>query len=137
MSWPESLHQLIQTRAKGRCEYCLLHEADAGFPHQIDHVISRKHRGTTDPENLALACYLCNRFKGSDIASIDPGTNELARLFHPRQDSWEEHFRIAGAVIEPLTEIGRATAHLLQFNTPARVVERQALQALDRYPRSS
>ncbi|MBV8377090.1 MAG: HNH endonuclease [Verrucomicrobia bacterium] len=137
MSWPESLRQQIQARALGRCEYCLLHEADAGFPHQIDHVVSRKHRGTSDPDNLALACYLCNRFKGSDIASFDPATNELARLFNPRQGSWAEHFPIAGSVIEPLTKIGSATAHILQFNAPARVVERQALQALDRYPRSS
>lgn len=114
----------------------MLHEEDAGFPHQIDHVISRKHGGTAHADNLALACYLCNRFKGSDIASIVPNTNELVRLFHPRQDRWGEHFRIAGPVLEPLSDIGSATAYLLRFNSPARVVERQGLQALGRYPRS-
>ncbi len=135
MTWPESLRKLVESRALRRCEYCLLQEADAGFPHQIDHVISRKHGGTTHADNLALACYLCNRYKGSDIASLDPRTNELVRLFHPRQDLWAEHFGIAGSVIEPLTQIGIATCRLLRLNSPARVVERQALQALDRYPR--
>jgi hypothetical protein len=136
VTWAESVRTLVEARALRRCEYCLLHSEDAGFPHQIDHVISRKHGGTNHPDNLALACYLCNRFKGSDIASIDPSTNELVRLFHPRQDRWEEHFRIAGPVIEPLTKIGSATCQLLRINTPARVIERQALQALDRYRRS-
>ena len=136
MNWPESVRKLVEARALRRCEYCLLQTEDAGFPHQIDHVISRKHGGTSHPDNLALACYLCNRFKGSDIASIDPSTNELVRLFHPRQDRWEEHFRVTGPVIEPLTIIGIATCPLLRINTPARVVEREALQALERYPRS-
>lgn len=136
MTWPESVRRLVELRARGCCQYCLLQQADAGIPHQIDHVISRKHRGTGHPDNLALACYLCNRYKGSDIASIHPGTGELVRLFHPRQDRWAEHFRIAGSIIEPLTTMGVATSHLLRLNIPARVVERQALQGLDRYPRS-
>ena len=70
--------------------------SDAGLPHEIDHVISRKHGGTSDPENLAFACYLCNRYQGSDIASLHPATGDLVRLFDPRKDHWEDHFRIAG-----------------------------------------
>ena len=58
--------EVIQ-RAAHRCEYCLIHEIDAGFAHQIDHIISRKHGGRTHAENLALACMICNRHKGSDI----------------------------------------------------------------------
>lgn len=134
MTWPEAVRKLVKSRASGRCKYCLLDQADAGFPHQIDHVISRKHGGTGQPDNLALACYLCNRYKGSDIASIHPATRELVRLFHPRYDHWGEHFLIAGAAIEPLTDIGAVTAYLLRFNSPARVVERRLLQTLDRYP---
>ena len=117
-----------------RCEYCLLALSDAGFPHEIDHVISRKHGGTSDPENLALACYLCNRYKGSDIASLHPATGELVRLYNPRKDRWEGHFRIIGPVVEPLTGIGATTAQLLRLNVTDRVVERQILQSLNRYP---
>jgi HNH endonuclease len=128
------LRQRVEARAGGRCEYCLLHQSDAGLPHEVDHVISRKHGGPTQDENLAFACYLCNRYKGSDIASLDPVTQALVRLFHPRQDRWDEHFRIVGPILEPLTPIGAATARLLRLNAAARVVERQLLQSLTRYP---
>ncbi len=126
--------QQVEARAGGRCEYCLIHQSDASLPHEVDHIISRKHGGPTRIENLAYACYLCNRYKGSDIASLDPATRELVRLFHPRQDRWEEHFRIVGPTLEPLTPIGAATARLLRLNGAARVVERQLLQSLARYP---
>ena len=103
--------------------------------HEIDHIISRKHAGTTTPANLAFACFLCNRYKGSDVACLDPATGLAVRLFHPRKDRWEEHFRIAGSVLEPLTSVGSATTRLLRLNTGPRVMERRALQSLGRYPK--
>jgi hypothetical protein len=136
VTWPDAVRKLVQSRAFDRCEYCLLALSDSGLPHEIDHVISRKHGGTNDPENLAFACYLCNRYKGSDIASLYPGTGELMRLYDPRKDRWEEHFRIAGPVVEPLTAIGATTAQLLRLNVTDRVVERQLLQNLNRYPKA-
>src|SRR5206468_2620167 len=63
---PTSLRGAVQARARCRCEYCLIHEEDAHFSHQPDHVIARKHRGPTELGNLAWACYLCNLLKGSD-----------------------------------------------------------------------
>lgn len=136
MTWPEAVRKLVQSRAFDRCEYCLLGLSDAGFPHEIDHVISRKHGGTSVSDNLAFACYLCNRYKGSDIASLHPTTGDLVRLYDPRKDRWEEHFRIVGPVLEPLTMIGATTAQLLRLNVTDRVVERRLLQSLNRYPRA-
>ena len=136
MTWPEAVRKLVQSRAFDRCEYCLLELSDAGFQHEIDHVISRKHGGTSNPENLAFACYLCNRYKGSDIASLHPTTGELMRLYDPRKDRWAEHFRISGAVLQPLTDIGATTAQLLRLNVTDRVIERQLLQSLNRYPKA-
>jgi hypothetical protein len=135
VTWPESVREFVSARASRKCEYCLLDQADAGLPHEIDHVISRKHGGTQALENLAYACYLCNRYKGSDIASLHPQTGRLVRLLHPRQDRWTDHFRIAGPILEPLTEIGLATAVLLRLNVADRVAERKLLQSLGRYPR--
>ena len=135
MTWSEAVRKLVQSRALDRCEYCLLGLSDTGLPHEIDHVISRKHGGAGDPGNLAFACYLCNRYKGSDIASLHPATGELVRLYDPRKDRWEEHFRIVGPIIEPLTSIGATTVQLLRLNVTDRVVERQLLQSLKRYPK--
>ncbi len=41
----EALRIEVAERANRRCEYCLIHEEDVGFPLQIDHIISRKHGG--------------------------------------------------------------------------------------------
>jgi HNH endonuclease len=105
----------VAWRAAHRCEYCLIHEDAAGFPHQVDHIVSRKHGGSSTPDNLAYACVVCNRHKGSDVASIDPRTGETVRLFDPRRDRWADHFRLDGALIEPISIIGSATTRLLRL----------------------
>jgi len=131
---PTSLRRLVQARAHGRCEYCLIHEDDAHFPHQPDHVIAQKHRGPTHEDNLAWACYLCNLLKGSDLASVDIETGQIVRLFNPRSDRWAEHFRLEDGEIVPSTPIGRVTEYLLQFNQPQSVQERRWLIEAGRYP---
>jgi hypothetical protein len=131
----ERLRAEVAQRAGWRCEYCLIHEEDSGFPHEVDHVISRKHGGSSTSSNLAYACVICNRYKGSDVASIEPRTGEIIRLFDPRRDRWSDHFRIDGALVEPITTVGSTMARLLRLNAPERILERRLLQSLDRYPR--
>ncbi len=97
--------------------------------HTIDHITAEKHGGTTTPENLALACTLCNARKGSDLASIDEQTGAIEPLFHPRRDRWIDHFQLVGGRIEPRTAKGRCTVRLLRFNDPERVTERELLIA--------
>jgi hypothetical protein len=130
----QPLRSEVSRRAAYHCEYCLIHEDDAGFPHEIDHIISRKHGGLSDPENLAYACVLCNRHKGSDVASIDPHTREAVPLFHPRRDRWADHFRLDGERITPISPVGGVTVQLLHMNAAERLAERQLLQRLGVYP---
>ena len=129
-----ALRRQVRERAGERCEYCLLAESQAFFPHEPDHLIAQKHGGTTTSSNLALACFDCNRFKGSDIASIDAVTGELVALFNPRTQRWSEHFRLNGGEIIPLTPVGRVTEKLLRFNLPDRVETRGRWAALARIP---
>lgn len=131
---PNELRRLVIERAGERCEYCLLHQDDRPETHQIDHVIARKHRGRTVSENLALACALCNNAKGSDLASIDPVTDEVALLFNPRTQRWQDHFKLVGAQIVGLTPTGRATAAMMQLNDEQRLLDRQALIEAGLYP---
>lgn len=128
------LRSKVAQRSGLRCEYCLVHEDDAAFAHEVDHVLSRQHGGETATENLAYACMICNRFKGTNVGSVD-ALGGIVRLFNPRTDEWGKHFRLEGAVIQPLTAIGEATARLLRLNTAERVTERTVLQRLGRYPR--
>lgn len=120
-----ALRNLVYERAKGRCEYCLISEGISFARHQIDHVIAEKHGGSTVAENLALSCTLCNKYKGSDIASIGE-TGEVVPLFNPRRDVWSEHFRIDEGHFVGLTPKGNVTIRLLQINNLARVEERKS-----------
>ncbi len=132
---PRRLRHFVRERARHRCEYCLIHEEDVLFPHEIDHVVARKHRGATREDNLAWACFACNGFKGSDIASIDFETGQVVGLFNPRSDKWSRRFRLEGGHIVPLTPKGRVTEYLLQFNWPKSVEARQLLIQAGRYSR--
>ena len=126
--------QIVAIRANFVCEYCLIAEEDAYYKFQVEHIISRKHGGSSELDNLALACVFCNRHKGSDIASFIPGTVDLVRLYDPRNDRWHEHFRVDGAIIVGLTDVGEATIRILQMNHDDRIIERQVLSIRGRYP---
>jgi 5-methylcytosine-specific restriction endonuclease McrA len=58
----DALREFIKQRANHCCEYCRLPQEYDVLPFQVDHIISRKHRGSSDQANLALACYNCNAY---------------------------------------------------------------------------
>jgi|SRR5712692_3730959 hypothetical protein len=126
---PTALRRLVVERASGRCEYCGLSEALAFAPHELDHIIAQKHGGQTEADNLAFSCALCNKHKGSDVASVDPETGRIVPLYHPRRERWADHFQLQAARFVPLTPTGRVTTRLLQLNHPDRVAERKLLIA--------
>jgi hypothetical protein len=128
------LRRLVEARANNICEYCLIHEDDTFLGCQVDHIISEKHGGPTDADNLSLACTFCNRAKGTDIGSIAESTGQFSRFFNPRIDRWIDHFELSGSFVDPLTPIGEVTARILGFNDPDRIAEREVLQENGRYP---
>jgi len=132
-----ALRREVRERANGCCEYCLLPEEQAFFPHEPDHVIATKHGGQSTLDNLALACFDCNRFKGSDIASLDPASGELTPLFNPRLQEWSEHFSLEAGRINPRTANGRVTELVLKVNLSSRVEVREILTNIKRYPKRS
>ncbi|HEX8523243.1 MAG TPA: HNH endonuclease signature motif containing protein [Tepidisphaeraceae bacterium] len=118
---PAALRKLVAARADAVCEYCLIHEDDTFFGCHIEHIISEKHGGPTEPSNLAFACAFCNRRKGTDVGSLtDSGT--FVRLFNPRTDHWGEHFALNDSRIDALTPIGGVTVPLLALNHPDRIL---------------
>jgi excisionase family DNA binding protein len=130
----DELRGFVQRRAQNRCEYCRLPVDASFYAFEVDHVIARKHGGETLPNNLAFACWRCNRHKGTDIASFDPQTGALTALFHPRAQQWSEHFQLSVAELLGRTPEGRTTVKLLQLNTMKRIAERRALMNVGAYP---
>jgi hypothetical protein len=123
----QSLLQQVWQRAKSVCEYCRIPQQYDLLTFQVDHIIARKHHGTDDFENLALACYACNNHKGPNIAGMDTWTGEIVRLFHPRQDIWADHFEWHDAELVGRTAVGRVTIDVLVVNAPHRLRLRQML----------
>lgn len=128
------LRRQVVERASFICEYCLLHDNESHLGCEVDHIISLKHDGPTELENLAYACLRCNRHKGTDLGSINWQTRQLVRFFNPRSDRWSEHFQLNDPEIVPLTEIGEATVRILGFNSPKRLQERALLIKVGLYP---
>lgn len=122
----------MEERADYQCEYCQLPADLSFYPHEVDHVIALKHRGQTRSDNLAYACWRCNRYKGSDLRSFDPQTNEFRVLFNPRTQEWNEHFVLEGFRMIGLTPERRTTVELLQLNSEERLAERQRAADLQR-----
>src|SRR5258706_13023078 len=122
-----ALARIIWQRARNCCEYCSLPSGLSSMPLEIDHVIPRKHGGLTVEENLALACFYCNRYKGANIAGFDPKTREVTRLFDPRKDIWKQHFQWRSTHLEGLTSIGSTTIDVLKLNHPDMLIVREAM----------
>ncbi len=134
MRLPPLVRRFVFERAFHLCEYCLLHESDSYLPHQIEHIISQRHEGGNDVENLACTCFFCNRAKGTDLSTVLLPGLEVVRLYRPRTDIWLDHFEFSNAHILPKTDIGRATDKVLRLNAPERFEERYVLLDKGNFP---
>ena len=83
----------------------------------VEHIIPRIHGGTDDLDNLAPACIDCNLHKGPNLVGIDPETERVTDLFHPRRHRWEDHFEWRGIYLVGKTAIGRTTVRVLNMNS--------------------
>lgn len=108
----------VRERAGNRCEYCKLHQEDSPLAAlHVEHILPRFHGGGDDLDNLALACIDCNLHKGTNLTGIDPQTNKVTELFHPRRQRWEDHFAWRGIYVVGKTAVGRTTIRVLNMNS--------------------
>jgi hypothetical protein len=131
------LRAVIVERARELCEYCQLSQLFQVATFPVDHIIPLSRGGATELDNLALACPSCNANKWAHIEAVDPESEMVTELFHPRRHLWTDHFRWSPhdpAVLEPITPIGRATAALLELNSTERVAIRRWLIVIRRHP---
>lgn len=125
----------VYERAAGCCEYCRRSVDVRLAKFEIDHIVSLKHGGKDDDLNLCLSCAPCNRYKGADVAAIDPQTGEATKLFNPRLQNWDEHFQInADTSLAGMTPEGRATVEVLRMNEAPRIEQRFGERLLGNYP---
>ena len=89
-------------------------EDKAVFPHKIVHTMSRKQ----------AALWYRQR---SIISAVRSG------CLIPGGDSWDEHFKLDGPIIQPVTPIGEVIVRMLRLNAAERVIKRRLFQALGSY----
>ncbi|NJN92749.1 MAG: HNH endonuclease [Anaerolineales bacterium] len=133
---PADLRDRLLEADNRHCVYCHTREANTGQPMTVDHIMPQAQGGQTVFDNLCFACRRCNEFKGSATRAQDPLTGEIVALFHPRQQSWADHFQWdeTGALLIGLTDTGRATIVALNMNHPVMVDVRRRWVSVGWHP---
>ena len=137
MSISDAFRLRVRQSAKEQCGYCRIGSHLVYAPMEIDHVFPRSRGGSDEEENLWLACPFCNNAKSDQITGIDPLTQDVISLFHPRQSHWNEHFawdQNDKAVIVGCTPCGRATIEALGINTVIPLQFRRLMVEAGWYP---
>ncbi|BAZ46936.1 HNH endonuclease (plasmid) [Chondrocystis sp. NIES-4102] len=132
----EIIQAQIRQRANYLCEYCHASEQWQYVRFTIDHVIPLAQGGVDSLENLALACFHCNRRKSNNLIGIDPQLEIKTPLFNPRCDRWYDHFiwSVDQLYIVGLTATGRATVEALAMNRERVIHIRAADRDVGRHP---
>ena len=134
MTIPGKVRRLVLRRAGERCEYCGLSQAGQEATFHVDHVIPQAAAGSSEPDNLALACVSCSLRKGAQLMAVDPETRQTVRLFNPRCQQWPEHFRWEGCTVTGLSATGRASVAALKLNRPLILAIRLEEELRGRHP---
>jgi len=132
----DALKAVVRARAAFLCEYCHTDETWQYVPFTIDHVVLLNSGGASTPENLALACFHCNRRKASAVQADDPVTRQRVPLFNPRTQMWRDHFAWSSDGLEIISQTakGRATLIMLELNRERIRRIRAADVAVGRHP---
>jgi 5-methylcytosine-specific restriction endonuclease McrA len=80
----EIVQEQVRQRANYLCEYCHASELWQYVQFTVDHVIPLSRGGVDGLDNLAPACFHCNRRKSNHLVGIDPESGIEVPLFNPR-----------------------------------------------------
>jgi hypothetical protein len=80
----QAIQNQVRLRAKFLCEYCHTNERWQYVRFTIDHLTATSEGGEDVLENLALACFHCNRRKSNRQVGLDIQTGQMLPLFNPR-----------------------------------------------------
>lgn len=126
---PSSIREAVILRASKCCEYCLSQDKYSPHAFTLDHILPESLGGTDDFENLAYACFLCNRLKSNKLKIFDPNSSKWIPLFNPRNHIWREHFSWNETYthIIGISLIGNLTISELQLNREKLIEYRQCI----------
>ncbi|MGH9822473.1 MAG: HNH endonuclease [Blastocatellia bacterium] len=102
----------------------------------VDHVFPTSLGGMNTFDNLALACFHCNRRESTLRMALDGQGGRVVPLFNPRKHRWRDHFIWSGngLLIVPLTPTGRVTVKEFDLNRERIQQIRAADVSVGRHP---
>jgi len=117
---PRALRTETETFFERQCAYCRSPQALMNVAYEVDHIVPENAGGPTISGNLALACPLCNGYKGAQTHGREPESGRRVSLYHPRTQRWSRHFQWSDdrCTIVGRTQCGRATVTALRLNNP-------------------
>jgi len=111
-----------------------MHQSLQGAIFHVEHTIPASRGGLSTLENLAWCSPSCNLHKSDRMQAVDPQTGQLAPLFNPRQDDWNEHFGWLDFHLTGRSPTERATIAALKHNTERRILIRRAEEQFELFP---
>lgn len=131
-----ALKQAVAERAHHCCEYCLSQLRFSPDPFSVEHIVPLAQGGSNETNNLALACQGCNSHKYTATDAVDSASGLRAPLFHPRRDTWSQHFVWSDdySLVVGTTPTGRATVARLKLNRAGLVNLRLVLSSIGEHP---
>jgi HNH endonuclease len=100
------------------CAYCTMSEAEAqAIRFTIDHYEPRRSRSDLANvySNLMYCCDECNSRKG-DRSPPEDARAQLIRFFRPDTDYFDDHFKLNGIRLDPVSPAGSYTIDALDLN---------------------
>lgn len=130
------LQAKIRHQEKNRCGYCLLPQNLYPTLLDIEHIQPTTKGGSDEEKNLWLACREYNSHKSAKTYGFDEKTGQRLKLFNPRRQNWNRHFKFSEDKTEIIgkTACGRATVEALKLNIEILVSVRQLWIEFDLFP---
>ncbi len=130
------LDRQIRETSKNRCGYCLTPQILTSHKLEIEHILPISKGGSSEKENLCLACRHCNLHKSSKVFGFDAVSAKRARLFNPNLQNWSEHFvwDEEKTSIIGKTPCGRATVYALKLNDDLQKNARKVWKLTNLFP---
>ncbi len=132
----KELEKIVREASNNRCGYCLTPQSLSSYKLEIEHIYPISKGGTSEKENLCLACRHCNSYKSAKIYGFDTITAKRVRLFNPNQQKWSEHFTWSKdkTSIIGKTSCGRATIYALKLNDDLQTNARKVWKRTGLFP---
>lgn len=132
----QDLEKQVREASKNRCGYCLTPQSLTSHKLEIEHIYPISKGGTSEKENLCLACRHCNLHKSAKILGFDIVTGKRVKLFNPNKQKWSEHFtwNDKKTTLIGKTACGRATIYALKMNDDLQTTARKVWKLTGLFP---